>query len=297
VKQLLALPSLPMLLDEEADNSSAKLLPHKKRICLRIIEKKMEDKVDEHENPRNKQKYVHSWKLAAPVFQEKCRFPDGSSIGWGRLKKRRFRISRPSCSSWGQFLDKKKEIRKVVTPLRSSAREDCTARNSAMNPAAASQDQNGSLTQVADRPSLDSLLDEEVNNKKKMEDKVDERSGGEHENPRNYEPNESFTQRVLTDVDTEIGLLNGIVDYYTRNIGIYPFYDFVALNDFIKNWLQVDIRVEQLIVLVGKLRKKYYRTLARMGATLDIADPRHQIAFNLANKIWGAESKDEYWKV
>lgn len=52
-------------------------------------------------------------------------------------------------------------------------------------------------------------------------------------NPRN-EPNESFIQRAFTDVDTVIGLLNGIIDYYTRN----------GNHDFIKNWLQVDIPEE-----------------------------------------------------
>lgn len=55
-------------------------------------------------------------------------------------------------------------------------------------------------------------------------------------NPRN-EPNESFIQKAFTDVDTVIGLLNGIIDYYKRN-GEYP------LHDFIKNWLQVDIPEE-----------------------------------------------------
>ena len=90
----------------------------------------------------------------------------------------------------------------------------------------------------------------------------------------------SYIQRVWTNVDIEIGLLNGIIDYNTRN-GRYPF------DDFIANWLQVDIPKQRLIDVVRRLRKKYLGAIGRKGdAAVDFADPRDQIAFNLANKIW-----------
>jgi hypothetical protein len=117
-----------------------------------------------------------------------------------------------------------------------------------------------------------------------------------NENPRNEANDESFIQRVLRDVDTEIGLLNGIIDYYTRN-ETYPFDDFKALDDFIDNWLQVDVPDdEQLIDVVRKLRKKYLRNMTRTGASVNFADPRVQRAFNLANQLWGAGRNEEYWK-
>ena len=121
-------------------------------------------------------------------------------------------------------------------------------------------------------------------NDKKMEDKVEE-------------PNEgTYIQRVWTDVDVEIGLLNGIIDYNTRN-GRYPFYDFCCFNDFIENWLQVDVTKQQFIDVVRKLRKKYLTNTVRKGSTVDFADPRDQTAFNLAHKIWGtAQSREEDWK-
>jgi hypothetical protein len=126
-------------------------------------------------------------------------------------------------------------------------------------------------------------------NEKKMEDKV-------HENPRNEANDESFIQRVLRDVDTQIGLLNGIINYYARN-GRYPFHDFKALDDFIDNWLQVVVlEEEQLIDVVRKLRKEYLKKMARMGASANFEDRRDQIAFNLANQLWGAGRHEEYWK-
>jgi hypothetical protein len=45
---------------------------------------------------------------------------------------------------------------------------------------------------------------------------------------------------VFTDIDCEIGFLNSIIDYYEKNKK-YPFFDYIAADDFIKNWLQVDV--------------------------------------------------------
>ena len=157
------------------------------------------------------------------------------------------------------------------------------------------------MTKVA-RPSLPKLHDEEAKadissaTPAKSPSKIRSYCGGEDENPRNYEQNESFTQRVLRDVYTEIGLLNAIIDYYTTN-GMYPFHDHIPLHYFITDWLQVDIPEEKLIVLVKMLRKKYLSNMVRKGATtVDFADSRDQIAFNLAHKIWGGGSNEEYWK-
>jgi hypothetical protein len=286
-----ARPFHARLLDEEADNSSAKAdtLPLKKRISFHRNEPNKEETL-----PHAASKSVHS--------QEKCRGEEderkvvnlkGCIFGW-RLcpKKRRFRIARTS-----RLLIKKKE------------------RNSAMNPPApAALQETGSSTQLA-RPSLDRLVDEKLldissampakrplkmkffvsGNKKKMEDKLYIHSVGEDENPRNDEQNESFTQRVLRDVYTEIGLLNAIIDYYAIN-GMYPFHDLIHLPYFITYWLQVDIPEEKLIALVNDLRKKYLSNMARKGTIVSFADPRDQISFHLAHKIWGGGSNEEYWK-
>jgi hypothetical protein len=121
-------------------------------------------------------------------------------------------------------------------------------------------------------------------NEKKIEEKVEEPNKG------------SYIQRVWTDVDTEIGVLNGIIDYNTRK-GRYPFCHFICLDDFIANWLQVDVTKQRLIDVVRKLRKKYLTNMVRKGSTVDFADPHDQIAFNLAHKIWGtAQGNDEDWK-
>jgi hypothetical protein len=142
------------------------------------------------------------------------------------------------------------------------------------------------------RPSLPTLLDDE-----ELSDPSTEAPANQDENPRNEANNESFLERVLRDVDTQIGLLNGIIDYHTTN-GTYPFHDFKALDDFIDNWLQVDVpEDEQLLDVVVKLRDKYLKNMATMGVTADFADPRDQMAFDLANRIWGtAGSLPEYWK-
>jgi hypothetical protein len=234
-----------------------------------------EDRIDYH--PRNEP----NEKETLPPCSEKTYLAASKSVpsSWKKLKEK--------CTG-------EENERKAVTPLRySSAWKDSTARNSAMN---------------GRRPPL--LDDEELSdatcppkkricfriNEKKMEGKVDERRGGEDENNPRNEPSDSYIHRVLTDVDTQIGLLNGIIDYHSTN-GRYPFHDYNALDDFVDNWLQVDVpEDEELIDLVRKLRTKYLRTMARKGATGDFADPRDQIAFNLANKIWGAGSNDEYWK-
>ena len=146
------------------------------------------------------------------------------------------------------------------------------------------------MTKVA-HPFLPKLHDEEAKTDissatpAKCPPKIKSYCAGEDENPRNYEQNESFTQRVLRDVYTEIGLLNATIDYYATN-GMYPFHDHIPLHYFITDWLQVDIPKE-----------KYLSNMARKGATtLDFADSRNQIAFNLAHKIWGGGSNEEYWK-
>jgi hypothetical protein len=184
-----------------------------------------------------------------------------------------------------------------TTPRPSFAGKAFTARTSAMmspRPAAKRPRQRSLCLSINDKKMEDKV--EEPNevtyirrvlialNDKKMEDKVEE-------------PNEgTYIQRVLTDVDVEIGFLNGIIAYNTRN-GRYPFYYFCCFDDFIENCLQVDVTKQRFIDVVRKLRKKYLTNMVRKGSTVDFADPRDQIAFNLAHKIWGtAQSREEDWK-
>jgi hypothetical protein len=49
----------------------------------------------------------------------------------------------------------------------------------------------------------------------------------------------------FTDIDSEIGFLSSIIDYYAR-IKKYPFFDHIAADDFIKYWLQVDVTFSQM---------------------------------------------------
>ena len=172
---------------------------------------------------------------------------------------------------------------KVEEPNKGSYIQRVWTRISAMmSPRPAASQEQGSGREVVS-PFLASLPDEEADacNLRKV----------------SLEPNTgSYIQRVWTDVDIEIGLLNGIIDYNTRN-GRYPFCHFDCFDDFIANWLQVDVPKHRLIDVVRKLRKKYLTNMVRKGATVDFADPRDQIAFNLANKIWGtAQGNDEDWK-
>ncbi|XP_023915817.2 uncharacterized protein LOC112027367 [Quercus suber] len=108
-------------------------------------------------------------------------------------------------------------------------------------------------------------------------------------------PPTTFLESVLTDVDYEIGFLNCIIDYYHNNAR-YPYYDYIAVDDFIKNWLEVDATQRQLIDVILKLRKKYKETLAKMGVAKKFSDPHHQRAFNLAQRIWTNSGFKEDWK-
>lgn len=236
---------------------------------FRVKEKTTEDRIDYH--PRNEP-------------NEKETLPSCS-------EKTSLAASKSGPSSWKKLKEKcrgEENKRKAVSPPQySSVWKDSTARNSAMK---------------GHRPSLPRLLDDEELSdattcppKKRIFFRINDEELCEDENPRN-ELHDSYMDRILTDVDTQIGFLNGIIDYYSTN-GRYPFHDLNALDDFVDNWLQVDLpEDEELIDLVRKLRTKYLRTMARKGATGDFADPRDQMAFNLGNKIWGAGSNDEYWK-
>ena len=108
-------------------------------------------------------------------------------------------------------------------------------------------------------------------------------------------PPTTFLESVLTDVDYEIGFLNCIIDYYHNNAR-YPYYDYIAIDDFIKNWLEVDATQRQLIDVILKLRKKHKETLAKMGVAKKFSDPHHQRAFNLAQRIWTNSGFKEDWK-
>jgi hypothetical protein len=289
-----ARPSLDRLLDEKLlDISSAMPAkrPLKKKFFVSGNEKKMEDKLYKHiagedENPRNEPNEKETLPHAASksVADERKLV----NLKCFSLKKRSLvGIRQPSSSSsssspWRQLLRKKME-RKVVTPLRSSAREACTTRNSAMNPhPRATSQENGSSTQVARRPSLDSSARNSAMNPPADEIPINEPIG-------------DFVDRVWTDVDTEIRFLNSIIDYHKIK-GEYPFHNLEALDDFTENWLRADVpEYEQLIHVVRKLRRKYLSTMARRGPTGYFADTRVQTAFDLAFILWGDRSDKRYW--
>lgn len=105
----------------------------------------------------------------------------------------------------------------------------------------------------------------------------------------------SFLEMVLTDINYEIGFLNGFIDFHDMNVR-YPYYEYFALQDFIKNWLQIDTTHLKMLDVIVKLRKKYIKTKAKTDVSMHFVDPRYQRAFNLAHKIW-SDAIEEDWKL
>ena len=105
----------------------------------------------------------------------------------------------------------------------------------------------------------------------------------------------SFLEMVLTDINYEIGFLNGFIDFHDMNVR-YPYYEYFALQDFIKNWLQIDTTHLKMLDLIVKLRKKYIKTKAKTDVSMHFVDPLYQRAFNLAHKIW-SDAIEEDWKL
>lgn len=105
----------------------------------------------------------------------------------------------------------------------------------------------------------------------------------------------SFLEKVLTDINYEIGFLNGLIDFHDMNVR-YPYYEYLALQDFIKNWLQIDTTHRKMLDVIVKLRKKYMKTKAKTDVSMHFSDPRDQRAFNLAHKIW-SDAIEEDWKL
>ena len=94
-----------------------------------------------------------------------------------------------------------------------------------------------------------------------------------------------FLERVFTDIDCEIGLLNSLIDYYETNKK-YPFFDYIAADDFIQNWLEIsDVSFSQMAGAILRLRKKFIMIVVQIGLN-NISDSRDREAFNLAHNIW-----------
>nr|POF06287.1 hypothetical protein CFP56_51569 [Quercus suber] len=108
-------------------------------------------------------------------------------------------------------------------------------------------------------------------------------------------PPRPFLEMVLTDIDHEIGFLTSLVNFHETYM-VYPYFDSVSLEKFIKNWLQIETSNQKLLEVIVKLRKKYMKTNSKMGVSENFSDARDQKAFNLAHKLWSNE-KEEDWKL
>ena len=113
--------------------------------------------------------------------------------------------------------------------------------------------------------------------------------------PEDDTPPRPFLEMVLTDIDHEIGFLTSLVNFHETYM-VYPYFDSVSLEQFIKNWLQIETSNQKLLEVIVKLRKKYMKTNTKMGVSENFSDARDQAAFNLAHKLWSNE-KEEDWKL
>uniref|UniRef100_A0A2N9HF27 Uncharacterized protein n=1 Tax=Fagus sylvatica TaxID=28930 RepID=A0A2N9HF27_FAGSY len=76
-----------------------------------------------------------------------------------------------------------------------------------------------------------------------------------------------------------------LIDYYETNKK-YPFFDYIAADDFIQNWLEIsDVSFSQMAGAILKLRKKFIMIVVQIGLN-NISDSRDREAFNLAHNIW-----------
>ncbi|KAM7268403.1 hypothetical protein ACFE04_010569 [Oxalis oulophora] len=99
-----------------------------------------------------------------------------------------------------------------------------------------------------------------------------------------------YILRLRNDGHTQIGFLTGIVDYQESRF-LFPFEDPTCFEEFIRVWLDVDVRRDELMKEIKRLKGKYISIALGMG-NKEIAafDAFNRKMFNLAHKIWGSPS-------
>ncbi|XP_038689050.1 uncharacterized protein LOC119988171 [Tripterygium wilfordii] len=95
-----------------------------------------------------------------------------------------------------------------------------------------------------------------------------------------------FLEGLMIDVNGEIAFLNNLIEYHSRNM-VYPFEDFLALDDYIKEWLKVDVPKDKLMEKITWLKRKYMEEAGKITAFR----PREEEAIELCKKIWGTSDE------
>ncbi|KAF5728361.1 hypothetical protein HS088_TW21G00508 [Tripterygium wilfordii] len=111
-----------------------------------------------------------------------------------------------------------------------------------------------------------------------------------NQNPPRQEPEDSYTRRLLSDVETQIGFFKGAIFYKEKNKK-YPFLDSKSMKEFIADWLQVGVSDTDLMKVVKQLKFQYEKRLVEIKGKLDCLDSDKDRAFDWAHKIWGNPKK------
>ncbi|KAL6272020.1 hypothetical protein ACE6H2_022712 [Prunus campanulata] len=91
-------------------------------------------------------------------------------------------------------------------------------------------------------------------------------------------------QRIWSD-DDEITILEGMIDYYTKQ-GVHPNADMFAFHDFMKKSLKADVNKTQLQDKIRRLKKKYESNVDK-GKKYNPVKPHELKVFDLSKKVWG----------
>ncbi|ONH94190.1 hypothetical protein PRUPE_7G003400, partial [Prunus persica] len=92
-------------------------------------------------------------------------------------------------------------------------------------------------------------------------------------------------QRIWSD-DDEITILEGMIDYYTKQ-GVHPNADMFAFHDFMKKSLKADVNKTQLQDKIRRLKKKYETDVSK-GKKYNPVKPHELWVFDLSKKVWGS---------
>ncbi|KAI9186338.1 hypothetical protein LWI28_016299 [Acer negundo] len=121
---------------------------------------------------------------------------------------------------------------------------------------------------------------------KKLKGCVDGDEVDNGRNPRNVAiPLPSFLWSLEHDPDTQLGFFMGIRDYNQQN-RVHPFDNQAALEDFIKNWLQVRVPWREFEVVLRRLWWRYTATGVEIGeGCLNSMNPPDRRVFVLQNEV------------
>ncbi|KAJ4843822.1 hypothetical protein Tsubulata_014027 [Turnera subulata] len=95
---------------------------------------------------------------------------------------------------------------------------------------------------------------------------------------------ELFLERVYTNVEVEVEFLKDMVEYYFRN-RVFPSSTPQNSDDFVKNWIGLNLSTSQFMELIGKLKRKFEAGTFKWESSISSDELE---AFILAELIWGS---------